>query len=125
LRPLSYPDSHVILICFAIDKRESRDNVARKWFYELQQYCPTVPRLLVGCKSDLRVELAPSLLTTEEEGQDMAQRIGAVSYVECSAKTRHHINEVFAQAARVSLTYQRPKKRSKSTVSRNRKCTIQ
>ena len=30
LRPLSYPDSHVILICFAIDSPDSLDNVQEK-----------------------------------------------------------------------------------------------
>ena len=32
LRPLSYPDSHVILICFAIDSPDSLDNVQEKVF---------------------------------------------------------------------------------------------
>ncbi len=30
LRPLSYPDSHVILICFAVDSPDSLDNVGEK-----------------------------------------------------------------------------------------------
>ena len=30
LRPLSYPDSHVILICFSIDSPDSLDNVMEK-----------------------------------------------------------------------------------------------
>jgi Ras homolog gene family, member A len=30
LRPLSYPDSHVILICFAVDSPDSLDNVQEK-----------------------------------------------------------------------------------------------
>lgn len=30
LRPLSYPDSHVILICFAIDSPDSLENVQEK-----------------------------------------------------------------------------------------------
>ena len=30
LRPLSYPDSHVVLICFAIDSPGSLDNVQDK-----------------------------------------------------------------------------------------------
>jgi Ras family protein A len=30
LRPLSYPDSHVILICFAIDSPDSLDNILEK-----------------------------------------------------------------------------------------------
>jgi GTPase SAR1 family protein len=30
LRPLSYPDSHVILICYAVDSPDSLDNVREK-----------------------------------------------------------------------------------------------
>jgi Ras homolog gene family, member A len=30
LRPLSYPGSHVILICFAVDSPDSLDNVQEK-----------------------------------------------------------------------------------------------
>jgi small GTP-binding protein len=30
LRPLSYPDTHVVLICFAIDQPDSLDNVVEK-----------------------------------------------------------------------------------------------
>lgn len=48
----------------------------------------------------------------------MARRIGAVSYVECSALSRYNVNSVFAQAARVSLTYQKQKYRKNSTASR-------
>lgn len=33
LRPLSYPDSHVILICFAVDSPDSLDNVQEKVRY--------------------------------------------------------------------------------------------
>lgn len=38
LRPLSYPDSHVILICFAVDSPDSLDNVQEKVYYPLT--CP-------------------------------------------------------------------------------------
>lgn len=54
LRPLSYPDSHVLLICFAIDLPDSLDNVQEKWIAEVMHFCPKVPVLLVGCKKDLR-----------------------------------------------------------------------
>ena len=33
LRPLSYPDSHVILICFAVDSPDSLENVQEKVNY--------------------------------------------------------------------------------------------
>jgi len=35
LRPLSYPDSHVILICFAVDSPDSLDNVQEKVCFRL------------------------------------------------------------------------------------------
>lgn len=54
LRPLSYPDSHVILICFAIDSPDSLDNVQEKWIAEVLHFCPNLPIILVGCKKDLR-----------------------------------------------------------------------
>lgn len=30
LRPLSYPDTHVVLICFSVDSPDSLDNVKEK-----------------------------------------------------------------------------------------------
>lgn len=69
LRPLSYPDSHVILICFAIDSPDSLDNVQEKvfppifppttanitqWISEVLHFCQGLPIILVGCKRDLR-----------------------------------------------------------------------
>ncbi|KAG0285174.1 GTP-binding protein Rho1, partial [Dissophora globulifera] len=56
LRPLSYPDSHVILICFAIDSPDSLENVQEKWFSEVQHFCGGLPILLVACKKDLRYD---------------------------------------------------------------------
>jgi len=74
LRPLSYPDSHVILICFAVDSPDSLDNVQEKvifscsfalaspplkpihsqWIAEVMHFCAGLPIILVGCKKDLR-----------------------------------------------------------------------
>ena len=54
LRPLSYPDRHVILICFAVDSPDSLDNVQEKWISEVMHFCQNLPIILVGCKKDLR-----------------------------------------------------------------------
>ncbi|KAI3394277.1 hypothetical protein diail_2924 [Diaporthe ilicicola] len=56
LRPLSYPDSHVILICFAVDSPDSLDNVQEKWISEVLHFCQGLPIILVGCKKDLRYD---------------------------------------------------------------------
>ena len=54
LRPLSYPDTDVVLMCFAINNLDSFDNILEKWLPEVKHYCPNIPVVLVGCKRDLR-----------------------------------------------------------------------
>lgn len=48
LRPLSYPDSDVILMCYSIDNPESLSNVAEQWYPEIKYYCSNTPIILVG-----------------------------------------------------------------------------
>ena len=54
LRPLSYPDSDVIVMCFGIDNPDSLENITEKWQPEVRHFCPRVPVVLVGNKKDLR-----------------------------------------------------------------------
>ncbi|KAB5567089.1 hypothetical protein PHYPO_G00228760 [Pangasianodon hypophthalmus] len=118
LRPLSYPDTDVILMCFSIDSPDSLENIPEKWTPEVKHFCPNVPIILVGNKKDLRNdehtrrELAKMKQepVKAEEGRDMANRINASGYLECSAKTKDGVREVFEMATRAAL---QAKKRSK------------
>lgn len=111
LRPLSYPDSHVILICFAVDSPDSLDNVQEKWISEVMHFCAGLPIILVGCKKDLRRD--PRVIeelrktsqrpVTPEEGMAVASKIGAKHYLECSAKSGEGVREVFQYATRAAL----------------------
>ncbi|KAG5461204.1 MAG: P-loop containing nucleoside triphosphate hydrolase protein [Olpidium bornovanus] len=123
LRPLSYPDSHVILICFAIDSPDSLENVQEKWISEVTHFCAGLPIILVGCKQDLRND--PRTLeelkkvgqhpVSVDEATAVANAIGAYRYLECSAKTGDGVREVFEHATRAALlTRQRHGKKSKS-----------
>jgi Ras-related C3 botulinum toxin substrate 1 len=53
LRPLSYPQTDVFLICFSIISPHSYDNVKSKWFPEIQHHAPGVPIILVCTSSSL------------------------------------------------------------------------
>ncbi|CAF0940881.1 unnamed protein product [Brachionus calyciflorus] len=108
LRPLSYPDSNVILVCYSIDNHDSLENIADKWSPEIKYYCPKIPIILVGNKKDLRNEMKRTVST--EEGARMADRIGAHYFFECSSKTREGVRSVFEAAARASLIYSKKKK---------------
>ncbi|KAK4302096.1 hypothetical protein Pmani_025783 [Petrolisthes manimaculis] len=72
LRPLSYPDTDVILMCFSIDSPDSLENIPEKWTPEVKHFCPNVPIILVGNKKDLRNDA-----TTIKELQKMKQEPNA------------------------------------------------
>ncbi|XP_071081789.1 transforming protein RhoA-like [Haliotis cracherodii] len=117
LRPLSYPRTDVILMCFSIDVPDSLDNVLEKWSPEVKHFCPNVPIILVGNKKDLRnddhtkAKLAQykQFPVKPEAGRKIADSIGAVTYRECSAKTKEGVTEIFETASRAALTSKKKK----------------
>uniref|UniRef100_A0A0B6Y3Q3 Ras-like GTP-binding protein Rho1 n=1 Tax=Arion vulgaris TaxID=1028688 RepID=A0A0B6Y3Q3_9EUPU len=118
LRPLSYPDTDVILLCFSVDSPDSLQNISEKWTPEVKHFCPNVPVVLVGNKKDLRNDQATinELAKTKrgpvktEDGKSMAEKIGAAAYVECSALTKEGVREVFEVATRNALKSKKQKK---------------
>jgi Ras homolog gene family, member A len=100
LRPLCYPDSNIILICFSLDNYDSLENVVEKWQPEVLQYTGhlRIPYILVGTKRDLRGRRGEGVSSLE--GEAIARRIGARGYVECCARYNEGVHEVFQFAAR-------------------------
>ncbi|PHH89243.1 hypothetical protein CDD83_6434 [Cordyceps sp. RAO-2017] len=105
LRPLSYPETDLIFVCFAIDCPNSLDNVLDKWYPEVLHFCPYTPLILIGLKSDLRYKkscidmLKTQGLTpvTTEQGMAVADKMGA-HYMECSSKEMRGVDEIFEHA---------------------------
>ncbi|XP_045111372.1 cdc42 homolog isoform X2 [Portunus trituberculatus] len=48
LRPLSYPQTDVFLVCFSVVSPSSFENVKEKWVPEITHHCQKTPFLLVG-----------------------------------------------------------------------------
>uniref|UniRef100_A0A4X2JSJ8 Ras homolog family member C n=1 Tax=Vombatus ursinus TaxID=29139 RepID=A0A4X2JSJ8_VOMUR len=113
LTPLSYPDTDVILMCFSIDCPDSLENLRGKWTPEVKHFCPKVPIIVVGNKKDLRHNEATKLELAKmkqesvktEEGKELACRIGAFGYTECSAKTKEGVRDVFEMATRAAFPH--------------------
>ena len=111
LRPLSYPQTDVFLVCFSVTSPASFENVKEKWFPEVHHHCPGVPCLIVGTQIDLRDD--PQVLEklqrqkqrpiTVEQGERLARELGAVKYVECSALTQKGLKNVFDEVRAVGL----------------------
>ncbi|KAI9354062.1 Rac GTPase protein [Zopfochytrium polystomum] len=112
LRPLSYPQTDVFIVCFSLVNPASFDNVRAKWFPEISHHAPNVPMILVGTKLDLREDRETIERLREKRmapisfqlGMQMAKEIHAVKYLECSALTQKGLKNVFDDAIRAVLT---------------------
>ena len=110
-------------MCFSIDSPDSLENIPEKWTPEVRHFCPNVPIILVGNKKDLRNDgatIAELKRMKQEpvkidEGRAMAEKISAFNYLECSAKTKEGVREVFETATRAALQVKK-KKKSKCVV---------
>lgn len=130
LRALSYSDTHCIMLCFSIDSPDSLENVQLKWVGEIADHCEGVKLVLVALKCDLRNQEEEAQVREDElfnpysqnsgpyaqqkrlisydEGLAVAKKVGALRYLECSAKKNRGVNEAFSEAARCALNA-RPK----------------
>ncbi|KAJ2455593.1 Rho GTPase protein rac1 [Coemansia sp. RSA 2336] len=125
LRPLSYPQTDVFLVCFSLVSPPSFENVRTKWFPEIDHHAPDVRKILVGTKLDLREDLhtinklkdKKTAPISFQQGVEMAKTIGAAKYLECSALTQKGLKSVFDEAIRVVLSPpQIPRKRNKCLI---------
>ncbi|XP_063716817.1 ras-related C3 botulinum toxin substrate 1-like [Symsagittifera roscoffensis] len=119
LRPLSYPQTDVFLICFSLVSQISFENVRAKWYPEVIHYCPKTPMILVGTKLDLRDvssgeqtrDRSRSSHVTTAQGLQMAKEIKAAKYLECSALNQKGLKNVFDEAIRAVLIPVKKEKR--------------
>jgi small GTP-binding protein len=112
LRPLSYPQTDIFIICFSLVAPTSLENVQNTWVPEVKQHCPMTPYILVGMKSDLRDQFSRHEdeyrsngweLVAASKGEEMKKAINAQAYIECSARVQYHLKEVFEAAIKVVL----------------------
>ncbi|KAN0045538.1 hypothetical protein ACTA71_005916 [Dictyostelium dimigraforme] len=130
LRPLSYPQTDVIIVCFSIDSPKSFENVSKKWILEIREYAPTgTPIILLGTKSDLRedVNTINSLKQINQQpisykqGLSLSKEIKATIYLECSALCNQGVSEIFKQVCRCHFE----NKNGDSTTTKTSRCIIQ
>ncbi|XP_026153171.1 rho-related GTP-binding protein RhoF [Mastacembelus armatus] len=128
LRPLSYQEANLILLCFDVTNPNSFENVLIKWYPEVKHFCRDTPIILIGCKTDLRkdkecsrklkaMNLAPITYTQGEETQ---QQMNAELYLECSAKYQENVEDIFKEATLKALAFKRKQKNYK----RKKKCVV-
>ncbi|XP_052463296.1 rho-related GTP-binding protein RhoF-like [Carassius gibelio] len=112
LRPLSYQEANLVVICYDVTNPTSFDNVTIKWYPEVRHFCRDVPIILIGCKTDLRkdkektrklkaLDLEP---ITYLQGEETKNQMNAEVYLECSAKYRENVEDIFREATKRALS---------------------
>lgn len=134
-------DTDLIMLCYSVDSKDSLENVESKWVGEIADNCPGVKLVLVALKCDLREggaedddgeeasaatpaasegdanpERPKGPLIEYDKGLEVAKRIGASRYLECSAMKNRGVNEAFTEAARVALSVKKEREENKCTI---------
>lgn len=109
LRPLSYKDVDIYLVCFAVCNVDTFDNVAFKWMPELRNHKNGKETfILVGTKADMRqhAQSSESGMTpiTQAQIDTCVKEHGFFQYIETSALQRLRVKEPFEAAIRSQLS---------------------
>ncbi|KAJ6460312.1 cell division control protein [Mycena sanguinolenta] len=130
LRPLTYPQTDVFIVCFSVGMPDSLSNVKEKWIPEVEHHCPGVPCVIAATQIDLRPPepkfkwfkfgfpwreksvTSPAQQPQEDrgitttQGKKLARKLNAAGHVECSAKTLEGVKAVFDAVVIAAVEYQ-------------------
>ncbi len=116
------------MLCYSVDSKDSLENVESKWVGEIADNCPGVKLVLVALKCALREVIEEDEdgadgpqrekrpMINYDQGLEVARRINALRYLECSAMRNRGVNEAFTEAARVALSVKKERDNSKCVV---------
>ncbi|CAD8064750.1 unnamed protein product [Paramecium primaurelia] len=122
IRPLSYPNTDVFLLFFAVNEQSSYINAQQKWYPELRSALNNVPIIIVGSKIDLRQN--DNKCVQRESAKRMADQLGCL-YLECSAKDKIGLNELFEEAVRTALRSKKPNRaQEESKQNKDKSCQL-
>ncbi|KAI8788261.1 cell division control protein 42 [Biomphalaria glabrata] len=108
LRAYTYKESEVLVLCFSVIDRDSFSSVCNSWVPEIKRHTKRRrPVILVGTQIDMRRGEEQEVST--EEGEAMARAIGADCYIECSAKRKDGLKEVFEHVVFSALKFRKKK----------------
>lgn len=123
LRHLSYPQTDVFFLTFAVNSPGSFEDVKNFWVHEVKHHVPNAIRILVGTKSDLRecVSSDKSRLrcVSKEQAQQAAKEMGAACYMECSALTQDGLQNLFNEAVHLTI-----EKRNQTAKNHKQSCCL-
>lgn len=114
VRPRSYQQADIVLICYSVANPNSLINVQQKWIAEVREHLPKVPVLVVATHTDLRESGAHrGSCISAAEGRQMAHDVNAKGYLECSSLSNRGVIQVFEYAMQTAINQARRQSRQR------------
>ncbi|XP_036373162.1 rho-related GTP-binding protein RhoH [Megalops cyprinoides] len=112
IRPMSYQQADIVLLCYSVAKPTSYASVRHKWIHEVREHLPQTPVLVVAMQTDQR-EMGPhrGQCLSSADGKRLAQDIRAKGYLECSSLSNRGVQQVFECAVRTAVNQARKRTR--------------
>lgn len=113
------------MVCFSVVSPQDINAINKEFIPELQKHAKNKPFILVGTKSDLSLDQTwisdlqakGTQPLSDEDGQKLADKLGAEKYVSVSSKTMSNLTEAFGFAAWAATHPKKSKKTSSSASS--------
>lgn len=113
LRPLSYPQTDIFIVTFALISPTSLEDVETFWVPEIREHCPGTPYILLGTFMTERNEFDKHRdeYTSKgwepvptQMGEEMMNTVLANDYFECDVLSKKKVEEVILKAVRLGLS---------------------
>ncbi|KAJ1952326.1 GTP-binding protein Rho1, partial [Dipsacomyces acuminosporus] len=110
-RRIYYWNADVIAVCYSVGNPDSFQSAKDEYWLSAKALAPGGTLILVALKTDLRDDAetvewlakANQAPITAAQGQQLAEAIGAVSYVECSVLSGTSVSEVLEAIASAAM----------------------
>ena len=101
--PNNVPQASLILIVYSVIDPMTYEFVRKSWNFSLMKHCnPNTPVILLGCNADQREKTEESKKHGEEMGLELARRIKATKFLECSGYDVTDLESINQNLVRVS-----------------------
>ena len=103
LFPNNLPRASLILVVYSVIDLTTYEFVRKSWNFSLMKYYnPNTPVILLGCNADQREKTEESKKHGEEMGLELARRIKAAKFLECSGYDVTDLESINQNLVRVS-----------------------
>ena len=102
MRQVYYKGAAAAMVVYDVTRKITFQHVENYWFPDLKNFLEVkkIPLILIANKNDLAKDL---IRVDKIQGEDLASQIGALKFIEASARTGRNVDQAFTYMAKTLL----------------------